>query len=345
MARLKMSGPDVEKYLAKALHAYLDGALLDSFTSQGVANVLWALATLRTAGVGKGPQDSTMRLALVALAETTSSRLQDFQLQELSMVAWSFAKLYEPRAAGAQRGRGSARPIEVDRMLMDLAAVATWYVDGFEGQGLSNIAWALATLELTGPAPDVAPARAFITAAVEVCTCKLEGYSTQAIANLLWACTRAESAEQHRRPKKTMGHFCSAVADVMMQRIARGLDGVTWRDLSSVAIALMHSRKKSPAVMKYITMLVHRTAEQVANGGLSAQQMLNIAQAAARMKVTPREMQRLVDNIEDRVSTGGLQLNHLDWSQWSEVQQWCPPARFYAAGMGFQAAAIPVWGC
>jgi len=104
------------------------------------------------------------------------------------------------------------------------------------------------------------------------------------------------------------------------------------------------SRKKSPAVMSYITMVVHQTAEQVANGGLSAQQMLNIAQAAARMKVTPREMQKLVDNIEDRVSTGGLQLNHLDWSQWSEVQQWCPPARFYAAGMGFQAAVIPVWG-
>ncbi|CAK0896473.1 unnamed protein product [Prorocentrum cordatum] len=345
MARLKMSGPGVETFLGKALRAYLDGALFDSFTSQGVANVLWALATLRAAGVGRGPQDSTVRLAIVALAKATSSQLQHFQLQELSMVAWSFAKLYESRAGGAQQGGWAARPIEVDLMLMELAAVATKYVDGFEGQGISNIAWALATLELTGPAPAVAPGRAFIRAAVDVCACKLEGYSGQAIANLLWACTRSESAEQHRRAKnKSMGHFCSAVADEMMHRITGGLGGVTWRDLSSVAIALMHSRRKSPAVMNYIAVLVHRTAEQVVTGGLSAQQILNIAQAAARMKVSPSEMQMLVNSIEDRVSAGGLQFNHLDWNQWNEVQQWCPPTRFYSASTGSQTAAIPVWG-
>ena len=35
-----------------------------------------------------------------------------------------------------------------------------------EAQGISNIAWALATLELTGWAPDMAPARSFLEAAM-----------------------------------------------------------------------------------------------------------------------------------------------------------------------------------
>ena len=38
--------------------------------------------------------------------------------------------------------------------------------DGDDDDGISNIAWALATLELTGWAPDMAPARSFLEAAM-----------------------------------------------------------------------------------------------------------------------------------------------------------------------------------
>ena len=45
MARLKMSGPGVEEFVARALHSLNGGALLGSFTSQGVASVHWGLAS------------------------------------------------------------------------------------------------------------------------------------------------------------------------------------------------------------------------------------------------------------------------------------------------------------
>merc|ERR1719356_2308170 len=90
----------------------------------------------------------------------------------------------------AKKGRASSRPAPVDEMLLKLAEVATSHIDKFEDQGISNIAWALATLELTGAAPALAPARGFIEATMAHCTTELGGYSAQAVANLMWACVR-----------------------------------------------------------------------------------------------------------------------------------------------------------
>jgi len=252
------------------------------------------------------------------------------------MVAWSFAKLYESsKARGAQGERSaSRRPPEVDEMLLRLAEVAAWSVDSFEAQGISNIAWALATLELTDWTPDMAPVRSFFEAAMHSSIGKLGSYSSQAVANLLWACVRVRFPDVSRKGKKFIGQFCSAVAEEMMARITRGLDGVTWRDLSGVAIALMHSKKRSLAVLNYMTFLVYRTTEQVEQGVLSPQQILNIAQAAARMQIPQENMQKLVDTIESRVLTGRLQFNELDWRQWQGVQQWCPPQGVYIGATG-----------
>ncbi|CAK0821292.1 unnamed protein product, partial [Prorocentrum cordatum] len=335
-ARLRMVGPGVEEFAAQALRSLAGGALLGALTSQGAANVLWGLATLRAAGVGKSPHDATVQQALVALAQVISSRLADYQPQELSMVAWSFAKLYESsKARGAQGERSaSRRPPEVDEMLLRLAEVAAWSVDSFEAQGISNIAWALATLELTDWTPDMAPVRSFFEAAMHSSIGKLGSYSSQAVANLLWACVRVRFPDVSRKGKKFIGQFCSAVAEEMMARITRGLDGVTWRDLSGVAIALMHSKKRSLAVLNYMTFLVYRTTEQVEQGVLSPQQILNIAQAAARMQIPQENMQKLVDTIESRVLTGRLQFNELDWRQWQGVQQWCPPQGVYIGATG-----------
>jgi len=115
-------------------------------------------------GAVRGPQDNTVHLALVALAEVSASQLEEFQPQELSMVAWSLAKLYESKRGEcfdrSRRGRCASRPFVVDDMLLRLAGVATQCIDRFEDQGISNIAWAMATLELTGAQPAMAPVRA-----------------------------------------------------------------------------------------------------------------------------------------------------------------------------------------
>jgi hypothetical protein len=342
MARLKVHGPDVEEYVRLALEQTSTSVQLESFTPQGLANVLWALAQLRVAGVGKGPQDNGVRLTLVAMAEASAGRLLEFQAQELSMVAWSYAKLYEFKkgemTGPAQKGRASSRPASVDEMLLKLASVATDQIDKFEDQGISNIAWALATLELTGAAPALAPARGFIEATMAHCTTELGGYSAQAVANLMWACVRTDCSRPGGRNRSRMGRFCSAVAEEMMLRMTTPPNGlshdrhgahitVTWRDLAGVAVALSHWRQKSQSVVNFMTLLSHQAAEWVAKGDLTSQQMLNIAQSAARLHVPPEDMQRLVDAIESCIVTRGLRLNDVDKRQWGEVQQWCPPHR------------------
>lgn len=337
MGRLKVRGQDVDRFVDRALKSLAGAApLATNFTSQGLANVLWGLAQLRTIGVGRDVQDRTVRRAVVALVEASEACLHNFQPQELSMAAWSLAKLYagskatvkEDYGGQSRRGRSHTRPPQVDSMLLSLAEVATECVHLFEDQGISNITWAMAILDLTGKEPAMAPVRAFFEAVIKFSTKELWNYSAQAIANLLWACVRVEFPATNKRARdkatERMSALCSAVASVMTARMNEGRS-VTWRDLSGVATALQHGKHQTEAVMVYMSLLTVRAAEQVAIGELSAQQMLNIALADARLFVDPFIMQALVDNIERRILDGAVVLNDVDLRQWEEVKRWCMP--------------------
>ncbi|CAK0859386.1 unnamed protein product [Prorocentrum cordatum] len=335
MARLKAHGPDVEEFVRLALEQTSSAAQLEHFSPQGLANVLWALAKLRLADVGRGPQDDGVRRALIAMADACAGRLLEFDEQELSMVAWSCAKLYEFKqgevACPAKRGRAWPRPAPVDQMLLKLASAATDRIARFEDQGISNIAWALATLELTGAAPALAPGRGFIEAAMSHCATELEGYSAQAMANLIWACTRMDSSQPCRTSRSTRARFCSAVAEEMMTRMTRDRHSAhmnaTWRDLAGIAVALSHCRQRSQSVTNFMSHLTHKAANWVSRGDPTSQEVLNIAQSAIRMRVPPEDMLSLVCAIEACIVTRGLRLNDVDRRQWWEVQQWCPPSR------------------
>ncbi|CAK0882808.1 unnamed protein product [Prorocentrum cordatum] len=343
MARLEARGPDVERYVGLALDRLRAPAQLEPFTPQGLANVLWALARRRTAGAGGGPQGSGLQPTLLAVAEAAAGRLLEFQAQELSMVAWSYGKLYEFRkeeAGPARGGRASPRPAPVNDLLRKLAAVAAERIDRFEDQGVSNIAWALATLGLTGAAP-----QAFLEAAMVHCTAELGGYSAQAVANLLWACVRMDNFSPGGSARSTIERFCSAVAEEMMRRMTthpnhlrrdkHGSDTtVSWRDVAGVAVALSHwGQNRSRSVMTFMILLSLQAAEWVAKGLLTSQQMFNIARSAARLHVPREHMQKLVDAIEACIMIRGLRLNDIDKRQWEEVQQWCPSGEASNAGM------------
>lgn len=242
-------------------------------------------------------------------------------------------------------------------MLLKLAAVATRHIDSFEDQGVSNVAWALATLGLTGSAPTMAQGQGFLEAAMG-CTRELRSYSTQAVANLLWACTRADCGRT-RKGKPRIARFCSVAAEVMTERMISQAhaplerqaanDAVTWTDLSAVAVALSRSRQKAQPVARYMTLLSHQAARKVAEGSLATQQTLNIAHSVCRVGVPPKEMQALVDSIDARIVSGELQLNDLDAHQWNEVQQWCSPSRLagrvahHCSGFHAQASGHSMW--
>jgi len=257
------------------------------------------------------------------------------------MAAWSLAKLYEgPRQGGApggpcvggpaRGGRCSSRPAVVDEMLLRLASEATRRIDKFEDQGISNIAWALVTLGLAGGS--AAAGRQFVETAVDFCSTELRGYSTQAVANLLWACVRVDSARE-KRVRQRLGRFCSAAAEVVTERMTSASGGglgahaaVTWKDLASVAAALSYGRQKSPPAARFAALLAQRAAEQVSKGSLSRQEMLNISLSLSRLRVPPHEMRALVDSVAACLAMRDDQVNQLDLFQWDQVRQWCPPS-------------------
>ncbi|CAK0789426.1 unnamed protein product, partial [Prorocentrum cordatum] len=110
MGRLKVRGADVDRFVDRALKALASAAPLSSFTSQGLANVLWGLAQLRTIGVGRDPQDRTVRRAVVALVEASEGCLQNFQPQESSAWRrgpWRNSTLLARPRSGTSRGGGA----------------------------------------------------------------------------------------------------------------------------------------------------------------------------------------------------------------------------------------------
>ena len=69
-----------------------------------------------------------------------------------------------PAYRGRQTPRTNEGPPAQPQRASALCGGRCFFCD--EAQGISNIAWALATLELTGWAPDMAPARSFLEAAM-----------------------------------------------------------------------------------------------------------------------------------------------------------------------------------
>lgn len=329
-ARLGLHGKGVEDFMSVSLQELASVRQLGVFTPQGLANVLWALAELRSSGVGcgKGSGDPTeaVRSVCVAVAIASSGRLAEFQPQELSMLAWAIAKLYG-RGPSDRRARkkgpksadlASGRAKEVDSLLAALAMQATEIMHLLSPQSISNIAWALATLELVGGSSSSA-GRDFICAAVAAAQTCMGEYSPQAVANLLWAAVRVES-HKSSRALEIISKFSGAVAQETTLRMLE----FTWRDLAGVAVALSHKQLvQRPEALTFATLLVGHAAGRC--NELTPQLMLNIAQSAVRLGVKQEAMQGMVDAIAQSVAERRLRLNEVDLRQWSEVRAACPP--------------------
>ncbi|CAE8635581.1 unnamed protein product [Polarella glacialis] len=147
-------------------------AKVRDFTSQGLSNIVQAYAKLDASHVGE--QAGVFR----AVAQHATPRLSQFKPEELSMLSWSFGKLavvFEPelfRGMAAQATKISAKltPQGISNLLYGFAKAsfgnagelddllpvllppsdAAAQVPNFKLQELSNLAWALAKLQLGG---------------------------------------------------------------------------------------------------------------------------------------------------------------------------------------------------
>ena len=93
---------------------------IKTFASQGIANVVWALAKFQF----------QQKCLLMTIAEEAPPRLDEFDPQHLSILAWAYATLEFPN-----------RPL-----LSALCQAAVRKMDIFNAQHMANMTWAMATL-------------------------------------------------------------------------------------------------------------------------------------------------------------------------------------------------------
>ena len=179
-------------------------SLLPSLDAYALANVAWALATVRRVA----PEaDGAL---LEALAEAALARLGEFKPQELCNLLWAFATLKRRH-----------------RALFEAASVAAarFCGAGFTAQGLSQTVWAFAKLGLAKHALLVAAAAAAKPRAAQ--------YDPQSLATLAWAFANLEvehapligavSAQARARPAAFDGTSCAQLLWALT-RLSDGVD-------------------------------------------------------------------------------------------------------------------------
>lgn len=316
IGKLGMRGQSVSTFASGCLKEMCGQRCLSTFSAQGLANSLWACARLQLF-----QNEDVTKFCCTVAAQVNSERLSSFLPQELSMTIWAIAKL---TGKGSLRGGhgpfGSAsRPqrrlkvnSDVEAFVIRATKEAFHRLGEFSPQGLSNIGWALATMELTRQ-EDV---RSFLIAAASKAMSELKWYPPQAIANLCWALCRLNDAADDG----TVNMFASAVA-VQAQRRMQDFE---WQDLAGIISAMNRAELvQLEEVYNFASELVMHAATSE-DEAIGTQALLNMALSAARLGVDPDVLRPLADRIDAVFSEEGKEhLNDIDRRQWSEVQSHC----------------------
>ncbi|CAE7578589.1 unnamed protein product [Symbiodinium sp. CCMP2456] len=216
VAKLGLRGEEVRDFSNQCL-SQIHLVLFKEMSPQGLANSLWACAKLQSDSreaildievVGRFCIDAARR------AMASEDLLKLFFPQELSMALWAMAKLIGRRA----RANKTSDAFEaVSRFAEAVAVEATSRVHDFSPQGVSTIAWSLATLDMVTSLDTYN----FFNLAAQVAAANIRAYPPQAIANCCWAFNRLG------RKEAVLARFGKAAAEEAMRRI----DEFSWQDL------------------------------------------------------------------------------------------------------------------
>jgi len=243
VAKLGLRGKDVEDFAEGCLEEMCKEGRLKDFSTQGLANSLWAVARMQL------KSEAIFSFCVAVARETVPERLSSFLPQELSMVSWAVARIASRgtrRSPGQTKGRTRMPPAasaEGEALVLAVTKEASARLGEFGPQGLSSIAWALATLALQKRQE----AHDFLLAAALRAAPLLKRFPSQAIVNLSWAIGRMEGADF------VVTAFLSSAAAQASSR----MDEFEWQDLSSLARSLLHHADswKSPEVRSFVSML------------------------------------------------------------------------------------------
>eukprot|EP00438_Fugacium_kawagutii_P000511 Skav217672 [mRNA] locus=scaffold2919:300420:302213:+ [translate_table: standard] len=301
VAKLGLRGREVAVFAHNCI-LHIHSVLFKEMSPQGLANSVWACAKIQC----ESPildNEVVTSFALDAARRATSSEdlLTLFFPQELSMALWGIAKLM-----GRRRHHGED---EVVRFAMAVARESRFRIQEFSAQGVSIVAWALATLNLVEN-PD---ALEFFEVAAEVAAKDIQQYPPQAIANLCWAFNRVPGKSGSK--SSILLSFGRAAALEAQQR----MNEFSWQDSSGIVSALMNLGE-SIEVRNLAILLVQSASSQCHRIGTQA--LLNIALSAVRLKLDLAVVTPLANGIAEAfLKRQGL--NDIDLRQWQEVQRYC----------------------
>ena len=305
VAKLGLRGEEVAVFTRECV-LQIHSVIFKEMSPQGLANSLWACAKIQCDG-REGPileNEIVTHFCMDAARRATASEdlLKLFFPQELSMALWGIAKLMGRRSRPAYHLED-----DIERFAMAVAREGCLRIHDFSAQGVSIVAWALATLNLV-EAPD---ALQFFEMAADVASRNIQTYPPQAIANLCWALNRVPG-----KPA-VLARFGRAAALEAQQR----MDDFSWQDSSGIVSALMNLGPESAEVRDLTILLVQNASVQCHRIGTQA--LLNIALSAVRLKLDPVVVVTPLANGIAQAFVKRQGLNDIDLRQWQEVQRYC----------------------
>ncbi|CAE8648147.1 unnamed protein product, partial [Polarella glacialis] len=320
VAKLGLKGKLASDFAVGCMAEMCREGRLTDFSSQGLADSLWAAARLQIEG------DEAMALCRAAAKEATPERFTTFLPQELSMTVWAIAKIVSGKNSnrkngGRKSGKGqggclrllAAQGPELEEFVLACVREATFNLEQHTAQGVSNVAWAVATLELSHHDEG----HLFLLEAAVKATQEIEWFAPQAVANLCWALCSLPAVSQGQEDAQ---NFFSAVA----WQVSAKIYNFDWQDLSGILSAMSRiSACRLPEVVSLAaTVTSHAAAAQPSQIGTQA--LLNIALAAVRLGVPQEVIWPLAESIWYVFSSEGERpLNPIDHRQWCEVRAYC----------------------
>ncbi|UYM17641.1 DUF1601 domain-containing protein [Endozoicomonas euniceicola] len=280
----------------------------DGFSSQGVSNVLWALAKLVEKGLEMQQVNSAVTELLplvVQMAEGTSPEA-GFSSQGVSNVLWALGKLVESglRMRQANSAVTALLPLVVQVVEQSSREVVeeTSPEAGFNSQGVTNLLWALAKLVENGLEMQQAQraVMALLPQVVQMSegTSLRAGFVPQHVANLLWVLAKlVENGLEMQRANRAVTALLSWVA-----QIAEGTSshaGFTSQGFSNLLWALaklMENGLGMQQAHRVVTALLTQVV-QIADGrnhraGFNSQEVANLLWALAKLMENGLGMQQ-----------------------------------------------------
>jgi len=280
-------------------------------SSQGVANSLWAVAKLKLDHEVAVPFCvEAARVMVSKQGSQNSNRSADsrflcsFQPQELSMALWACAKI-------VGRPFGTSLPPQIMEFALAVAEQANIRLKELNSQGLSNLAWAIATLQLTFKDASTR----FLLSAAGHSASNLASFPPQAIANMCWALARLP------QPTAAAGFFVASAVEAR-----RRTHDFSWQDLAGLVSSMTQAKLAHvPEVVSFAVALVQYCSGEGRCHDIPTQSLLNIALSAARLRIDVAVLTPMAWGVAQAFTNPSRmgRLNDLDLKQWQELQRYC----------------------